>query len=124
MILALWHNKVELLSVDSQMRRFFNLPPSGQCSHIFWRLAVIYLLLVLIVEELSDSHMSNINFFYVFVEKMNHMGLQTKFCFLKSSTFKDKTLKYQVESTKILAKTTGIADRFSWKDVKSSPSPL
>lgn len=45
------------------------------------------------VEELSDSHISNINF-YVSVEKMNHTRLQIKFCFLKSSAFLDKTLKY------------------------------
>lgn len=65
------------------------------------------------VEELSDSHMSNINFFYLSVKKMNHRGLQIKFCFLKSSSFSEKALKYQGESTRILAKTTGIADRFS-----------
>lgn len=80
-----------------QVNSIFYLVSSGQHAHIFWWLVVIYLLVIINMEELSDWHMSNRNLSYVSVEKTNYMALQIKLCFLNSSAFLDQTQKYQVE---------------------------
>lgn len=74
-----------------QVNSIFYLVSSGQHAHIFWWLVVIYLLVIINMEELSDWHMSNRNLSYVSVEKTNYMALQIKLCFLNSSAFLDQT---------------------------------
>lgn len=88
----LWDIQSIALTVNSKLVFFFfNLVSSGQRAHIFWWLVVIYLPVIINMEELSDCHMSNRNLSYVSVEKTNHIALQIKLCFLNSSAFLDKT---------------------------------